>query len=215
MNTDMETGRWLGRVSNWGVESAVYGEESAETRARRTSRPLSSFDEGYLAKLRSGDNETAKHFNVYFRRMLRIKLWGKFGWAWQEEVIDEVMAVAIQRILSGEPRDASSLAAYVRGICANIARKPKHNSHGVDINFDKLSDDSLTAEERMLAQERARSVRRILVKLKHRDRDVLVDLFYNDLARGEVCDKYGVSREQLRLILFRARGRFQEQWTKH
>jgi RNA polymerase sigma factor (sigma-70 family) len=183
--------------------------------SRKTDQHPTIFDQGYLARLRSGDDETASHFNSYFRRMLRTKLWGRVSWTWQEELIDEVMAVAIQKILSGEPRDAACLASYIRGICGNLAKKPKYNSYGVEINFDKLSDDALTVEEQMLAKERARIVRTVLITLKDRDRDVLVDLFYNELARSEVCDKYGVTREQLRLILFRARGRFQEQWLRN
>jgi hypothetical protein len=32
------------------------------------------------------------------------------------------------------------------------------------------------------------------------------------MDRDAVCEKYAVTREQLRLILFRARGRFQKRW---
>ncbi len=85
-------------------------------------------------------------------------------------------------------------------------------NHNSDFDFDHISDRALTAEEQMISKERARSVRAVLTSLKSRDRLILVDLFYNDLEREEVCRKYKVSREQLRLILFRARGRFQKKW---
>jgi hypothetical protein len=32
------------------------------------------------------------------------------------------------------------------------------------------------------------------------------------MDRDAVCEKYAVTPEQLRLILFRARGRFQKRW---
>jgi RNA polymerase sigma factor (sigma-70 family) len=174
----------------------------------------SIFDEDYLARLRSGDEETAKHFNTYFRRLLGIKVWAKFGRADQEEMIDEVMAAAIEKILLGQPRDPANLAAYVRAIGANLAGKPRLVNCGIDFNFERISDPSLTAEERILNEERAKTVRTVLQTLKPRDRHILVDLFYNELEREEVCRKYAVTREQLRLVLFRARGRFQEKWEK-
>jgi len=172
------------------------------------------FDEGYLARLRSGDEDTAKHFNTYFRRLLGIKIWAKFGRADQEEIIDEVMAAAMEKILLGQPRDPANLAAYVRAIAANLAGKPRVANCAADFNFDRISDPSRTAEERILEEERAKTVRTVLKNLKPRDRDILVDLFYNELDREEVCRKYAIKRDQLRLVLFRARGRFQEKWEK-
>jgi RNA polymerase sigma factor (sigma-70 family) len=174
----------------------------------------SPFDQDYLTRLRRGDEETAKHFNAYFRRMLRIKLWSKFGRAVQTDLMDEIMAAAMEKILAGEPRDPSCLAAYIRGICTNLARHPDPNSHPTSaaFNLDHLSDRALSAEEQLISKETARTVRMVLTSLKPRDRHILTDLFYNDLDRREVCRKYNVNREQLRLILFRARGRFQKKW---
>lgn len=171
------------------------------------------FDDDYLTRLRNGHEETAKHFDAYFRRMLRIKLWPKFGRTVKEDLMDEVMAAAMEKILAGEPRDPARLAAYVRAICTNLARRADPNAnHPADFNFDQISDRSLSAEEQMILQEKARSVRSVLTSLKSRDRLILIDLFFNELHRDEVCRKYDVSREQLRLILFRARARFQKKW---
>ena len=79
--------------------------------------PDGPFDEDYLARLRAGDHETGKHFNVYFRRLLRIKLCGAFSSDEISELIDEVMFVAITNIMRGQLRDAACLCSYVRGVC--------------------------------------------------------------------------------------------------
>ena len=127
--------------------------------------------------------------------------------------MDDVMAAALEKILNGEPRDPSCLAAYVRGICANLTKRPNTSaSQHSDFDFEQISDHSRSAEEDLISRERARTVRSVLTSLKTRDRLILVDLFYNDLHRDQVCLKYKVSREQLRLILFRARARFQKKW---
>ncbi len=174
----------------------------------------SIFNEAYLLRLRGGDEDTAKHFTAYFRRMLRIKLWAKFGRTVPDDLTDEIMAAALEKILSGEPRDPACLAAYVRGICSHLAKRPvSPNQNGTEVNLEQISDDSLSAEQELISEETARTVRTVLTTLRPRDRDVLIDLFYNELDREEVCRKHSVNREQLRLILFRARGRFQKKWV--
>ena len=127
--------------------------------------------------------------------------------------MDDVIVAALEKIYQGEPRDPACLAAYVRGICTNLAKRPDPTTHqGSAVDFDQISDHALSAEEKMISQERAHTVRTVLNDLKPRDRLVLIDLFYHELHRDEVCRKYDVTREQLRLILFRARGRFQKKW---
>ena len=209
----METG--ITTTNEWcfADENNATRQKVGRCRPSNVQRP-STFDESYLVRLRSGDEETAKHFNGYFRRMLRIKIWAKYGRASQEDLIDEVMAAALEKILKGEPRDPACLAGYVRSICANIVAKPRPANLGVEVDLDRISDKSISAEERLMAEEKAHTVRAVLGELKVRDRNILVDLFYDDLERDEVCLKYSVTREQLRLVLFRARGRFQERWKR-
>jgi RNA polymerase sigma factor (sigma-70 family) len=180
--------------------------------------PDGPFDEDYLARLRKGDYETAQHFHEYFRKRLRIMLCGAFGTQVINDLIDEVMFVAIANIMRGEPRDPARLPQYVRGVCKNlknrtIRNKPKDGSE--DIDFDRISGSERTAEEQLQRQETARDVQAVLKKLSERDRNILIDLFFNELTREEVCAKYApMSREQLRMILFHARERFQGKWRK-
>jgi RNA polymerase sigma factor (sigma-70 family) len=175
------------------------------------------FDEAYLAQLRNRDEETAKHFDKYFRRLVRTKLWGKFGPQIEEDLVDAVMLAVFAKIMAGEPRDAACLPAYVRGICANFEKKTIRDlkrGEIVDLNLDQLSNGAKTAEERVLKQEKSQAVRKVLAKLRTRDREILMDVFYYELDRDEVCNKHGLTREQLRMILFHARQRFQDEWEK-
>jgi hypothetical protein len=77
---------------------------------------------------------------------------------------------------------------------------------------DDLSSDAKTAEERILMQERAQIVQEFLAKLGARDRAILLDLFYHQLDREEVCARYSVTREQIAMILVKARKRFRRSW---
>jgi RNA polymerase sigma factor (sigma-70 family) len=176
-----------------------------------------SFDEDYLTRLRNGDEETAKHFYAYFKKVLRRWLWGKFSREQEEELIDTAITAAYTKISAGQPRQAARLQAYVTGICVNLTRlalRPTFNQPGADVDSVQMADTSRNAEETLMSQERAHEVRKVLATLPARDRQILIALFCQGKHRDEVCQAFGLGREQLRLILFRARKRFQENWTK-
>ena len=61
------------------IASNVGGFGVCTAPSREVTRQAPVFDEGYLRRLRSGDEETAAHFNDYFRRLLRRWMWGKFN----------------------------------------------------------------------------------------------------------------------------------------
>jgi RNA polymerase sigma factor (sigma-70 family) len=180
--------------------------------------PDGPFDDDYLARLRSGDYQTAKHFNAYFRKLLRIKLCGAFRAEQIDDLIDEVMFVAITNILRGQLRDPACLPSYVRGVCANLRNKTikaKLKGGQEDINLDHISAREETTEARLLRKENEKDVQAVLRELSDRDRNVLTDLFYKELTRDEVCAKYApLNRIQLRMILFHARQRFQRRWKE-
>jgi hypothetical protein len=87
-----------------------------------------SFGEDYLARLRSGDDETLKHFNDHFRRLIRLKFWGQFNPERAEELTNDVMAAAREKIAQGAPELANRLPGYILGICASLANKQTQQS---------------------------------------------------------------------------------------
>jgi RNA polymerase sigma factor (sigma-70 family) len=175
------------------------------------------FDEAYLQRLRSGDDETARHFDRYFRHRLRPKVWDKFNRQRADDLVDDVMAAALQSILQGKPENADRLPAYIYGICANltkVAMRPKANVEVAQSEFYDLPDPAGTTLEKLQAAETQQAVLEVLRTLRRRDRDVLVDLFYHGLSRTETAQKHGVTRDQLRMILFQALKRFKKKWDR-
>jgi RNA polymerase sigma-70 factor (ECF subfamily) len=57
-------------------------------------------------------------------------------------------------------------------------------------------------------------VREILVDLPPRDRDLLKAVFLDERDRDEVCRQFGVDREYLRVLLFRAKQDFKTEYLK-
>jgi hypothetical protein len=113
--------------------------------------PDGPFDDDYLARLRGGDHETGKHFNAYFRRLLRLKLCGTFGSSEVNELIDEVMFVAITNIMRGQLRDSACLCSYVRSVCGNLtnkAIKTKLRDGREDVDLDRIAAREKKRERR-------------------------------------------------------------------
>jgi len=175
------------------------------------------FDEAYLARLRKGDDFTARHFDRHFRRLVKMQLWGRFRPDQIGDMVDDVMAAVIEKVMAGEPKEAACLPGYVRGICANL-QKREIRSHAkyqvVDLDLDRLTCNAESPEEKALDEEKASAVWKVLERLRVRQRNVLLDLHYHGMERDEACKKYGVTRDQLKLILFHARQKFQREWNK-
>ena len=193
------------------------GEDRTAVSGSSTDPKAPVFDEAYLRRLRSGDDETARHFDRHFRRLVRARVWGKFNRQIEQDLIDDVMAAAIEKIMQGQPRDATRLAAYIGGILSNsmkrAMRPTRLSTDFVQLDLDRISTGAKTADLRIEEREQAEAVSKTLGTLSRRDREVLVDLFYHDLSRQDVCEKHGVTTDQLRLILFYAIRRFQKKWS--
>jgi len=78
-----------------------------------------TFDRQYLARLRDGDPQTTQHLNGHFRRLIRLKFWGRVKPEREETLVDKVLAIALEGIKRGELADADCLPAYICRICSD------------------------------------------------------------------------------------------------
>jgi hypothetical protein len=102
-----------------------------------------SFGQDYLARLRSGDDATLKHFNDHFRRLIRLKLWSQFSREQGEELANDVMAAVREKIMDGAPDVISRLPAYVFGICSTLANKQTQHPPAVAHNARRVTREQL------------------------------------------------------------------------
>jgi RNA polymerase sigma factor (sigma-70 family) len=191
-----------------------------ETRTQHPSNgPAERFEftEEYVLRLRSRDPATWQHFDRFFRPRICAKLRAKLPWNVAEELSGEIMLAVIESIDRGEPRDASCLAGYVFSICHNKmleAWRKIGKENIVDFDFETLRETAKTPLQQCLGDEEARKIQKVLSKLSRKDREILVSIYYHGQDRQDVCEKYRVTREHLKMILFHARQRFQKEWER-
>jgi RNA polymerase sigma factor (sigma-70 family) len=182
-----------------------------------SSKPC-PFDDAYLVRLRNNDEATARHFYKHFRKAVGSMLFRKFYRQREEDLADEVMAAVMQRVMEGEPREGAMLAAYVRGVCGNFIRmeieRRRSRPQCGHADLDQIAAKRKTPEESARAGEVGQAVWAVLGTLRVSHRNILLDVFYHELDRDEVRQKYGKTPAQMRQILFHARRRFQKEWRK-
>jgi RNA polymerase sigma-70 factor (ECF subfamily) len=174
-----------------------------------------SFDEDYLSRLRTGDFLVQEHFRTYFTALMNVKLRGRLKpWEAIEDVQQETF-VRFQAALSeGKIREAKSLGSYVNSMCNNILkegwRKDEPTISLDDENAPELPAAPIDVTQIVADRETAQKVQKVIEQLPERDRRVLRAILFEERDKDEVCRELGVTRENLRLLLHRAKQRFKE-----
>jgi len=174
---------------------------------------LYSFDENYVQRLRDGDPSTESHFVRYFRQLLRIKLRSRLA---ALDAIDDLEQETFIRVLralrsQGGIRQPERLGAFVNSVCNHVVLEfYRASARSLPINDSHLeaADKTLNVEGLAISKEDQEHVRKILAAMPTRDRDLLRAVFLEERDKNQVCRQFGVDRNYLRVLLYRAKERF-------
>lgn len=167
------------------------------------------FDDDYVRRLREGDRETANHFHAYFRDLLLLKLRRRLP---SIDAIDEVRQEVFVRCFQhlDELREPRKLGAFVNAICNRVLMeyyRAESRTEPLTDEAEAIPDAVDTAASLDSARSSAR-VRRVLEAMPQRDSDILKAVFIEEGDKEEVCRRFGVERDYLRVLLHRAKEKF-------
>ena len=173
------------------------------------------FDDDYVRRLREGDRDTASHFHAYFRDLLLLKLRRRLA---SLDAIDEVRQEVFARCFHhlGELREARKLGAFVNAICNRVLME----YYRAQSRTEPLGEDAVSiadAGDIGSSYDTARNserVRRVLETLPRRDADILRAVFLEEGDKDEVCARFGVERDYLRVLLHRAKEKFKTSYLR-
>ena len=179
-----------------------------------------SFDASYVENLCAGDFATQEHFVRYFTELLHLKLRSRLR---SPQAIEDVRQETFARVFAslrkgGALRQPDRLGAFVNTVCNNVL----YEHYRASARSDSLDDEGapelpatgMDALGHVAAQQLKTRVREILVHMEPRDRDLLNAVFLEERDRDEVCREFGVDREYLRVLLFRAKQEFKTEYLK-
>ena len=174
-----------------------------------------SFDSAYLARLRDGDAETERHFVAHFSNTIRLSLRYRLR-SW--ELIEDIRQETFLRVLNFIRCDRSMdhperLGAYVHSVSINVMMELLRAS----TRHPPIPDDAFNVVDRRanpeggaVTQQRKELVRGILNELSDKDRDILRAVFLEEVDKPEICARFQVDRDYLRVLVHRAKSRFRE-----
>ncbi len=194
------------------------------TRARSVTAVLRhAFDSAYIERLGHGDPQTEAHFHAYFGELILIKARARrLTPALADDVRQETFLRVLRTLRSpGGLRSAESFGAFVNSVCNNVLRErgrdQKRHPTGAVEPANMPDEVTPSAEQRLITEERTRSVRLVIEGLAPKDRELLRALFMEEQGKDEVCERLGVSRDYLRVLLHRAKNQFRThylEWEK-
>jgi RNA polymerase sigma-70 factor (ECF subfamily) len=176
------------------------------------------FDAAYLERLRASDAATERHFAAYFGELIAIKLRGRLR---SRELIEDIRQETFARVLGTirSPdglRDPKALGAFVNSVCNNVMRELVRSEGRAEPSAtpDLRYAPEPGPEDSLISKETETLVRRVIRALPARDQALLSGLFLDEHGRDEVCARFGVGRDYLRVLLHRAKNQFRMRQVK-
>jgi RNA polymerase sigma-70 factor, ECF subfamily len=177
------------------------------------------FDADYVSRLSAGDRSTGEHFAGYFGELISRKLRGRVRSPGAvEEIRQETFVRVLQTLREGGLRDPERLGGFVYRVCENVFLEwIRGNGRLVQMNegVDDWPDLRINLNAPLINEERRRMVQAVLATLRRRDREVLRLILFEEVDKGEACQRLGVDEGYLRVLLHRATSRFGQALAQH
>jgi RNA polymerase sigma-70 factor, ECF subfamily len=180
---------------------------------------LTPFDSDYVTRLRNGDAATEKHFVTHFSNVIRMSLRSRLR-SW--ELIEDIRQETFLRVLNFLRSDRSldhpeRLGAYVHSVAINVMMELLRASTRhppIPEDAHTLADRRMNTEGAVVSRERKELVRNILAALSEKDQQVLRAVFLDEMEKADICERFGVDRDYLRVLVHRAKNRFREEFGR-
>ena len=181
---------------------------------------LQSFDQSYVERLQAGDFRTQEHFVAYFSELIQLKLRSRLN---SPQAIEDVRQETFSRVFAalrdGKIRQPDRLGAFVNSMCNNVLLEHyRANSRDDSLDDDQERDFPAANVDVLGAianQQMAEKIREILEEMPERDRRLLREVFLEERDKDAVCKDFGVDREYLRVLLYRAKQSFKILYLKN
>lgn len=144
------------------------------------------------------------------RPKLRFRVAHQVGFACAdlEDIVQETLARFLVALREGKLRDTTGAGAYVNSICRNVI----HEYHRRVMRDDTMpeiiaepADGRISGAEQFEIRD---AVSLGLAQLSARDREILRAFHIEEKPKQEVLETFGLSYEQFRVVLCRAKERF-------
>jgi RNA polymerase sigma-70 factor (ECF subfamily) len=179
-----------------------------------------------VARIQKGDREAEAELVARFSHGLLLMLRRLVqNPALADDLHQETLALVLGKIRRGEVREPEKLSGFIRSMARNLFiadRRKEARYRALDEDGEEganpapaLADRGPAPLQRVLAEEEARQVRRLLAELRYdRDRQLLLRFYLSDESKEVLCADLEIEPERFHQVLFRARERLRELWER-
>jgi RNA polymerase sigma-70 factor, ECF subfamily len=177
------------------------------------------FDCDYLDRLRSGDFRTQQHFAAYFGELIRLKAAKRLlSIAAVEDVRQETLTRVLRLLTEQQLRQPERFGAFVNSVCNNVLHE-HHRARTRELPVDgevanAIVDPGMSALEAIARRQLHQKVRQTLDELPEKDRCLLKAVFLEERSKDELCCEFGVTRDYLRVLVYRAKQSFKSYYLR-
>ncbi len=173
------------------------------------------FDAQYIAALRNCDPVVEAHFVAFFKTPVWLKARRHLRSPdMAEDATQETLLRVLRYFHSGKTLDSSDrLPAFVHSTCRHVALEMLRAGGRflpVPESAEESADLHASMELQVITEERKHMVRQVLSQLPGKDRDLLRLAMLEEVENTELCTRFGVNQDYLRVLLHRARRRFRD-----
>jgi RNA polymerase sigma factor (sigma-70 family) len=167
----------------------------------------------FVQRLAARDRETEQQFAAHFGQLLRVVLRRRSPGRpphFVEDVVQETFARVLAAVQSGRVREPDSFGSFVLGVGVKVLQEASHGEGRFKLvgesSLDRPGPDDPEAD--VGNREILAAAAEALEGLAPRDRELLQEVAL-DADKDELCQRFGVTRPHLRVLLHRAKERLQ------
>lgn len=175
------------------------------------TRNENTFNAEYLQRLRDHDPLIENHFYAYFKSRLQLKLRGRrLQGSDVQDIVQDTFMRTLKAVRDGAIRSPEAFGGYVSGVCDGVLyERYRDRTRGhKDVECIDVPDEAETLERLGYQKEKRKQVEAVLSDLPLMDRKVLRAKLFEELDNQEICARLSISRDNLRVLLHRAKSRF-------
>lgn len=150
------------------------------------------------------------------RPKVRFRIAHQVGWACAdlEDLVQDTLTRLLLAVRENKVRDPAGMGGFLNGICRNVVfeyrRRLLRNDTAPDM-FPDPADKRLSGAEQFEVRQ---AIAHALAELSARDRAILRAFYIDDASKQQMLESFGITYDQLRVVLCRAKVRFRSLYTR-
>ncbi|HEY4677645.1 MAG TPA: sigma-70 family RNA polymerase sigma factor [Candidatus Angelobacter sp.] len=171
--------------------------------------PSFEFNATYVHSLRQGDPSTEEHFVSHFSPILLRKLRKQLHSTELAHDLRQETFLRVLQVLRSDHsiREPERFEFFVLGVCNNVLHETYRQKKKIvclDLELE-IASNAPSPDTCAMAAETTDQVQKMLSGLTPRIRAILKAVLLEEQDRDQICLKFGVNRNHLRLLICRAK----------